>query len=127
MIRALVVGTLRSDPEQRTGKNGKPYAFARLSVPMDNEGRVWCSVIAFEPDAVTRLVQLREGAQVAAAGILKVKTFTRSDGVVSPSLDMMADEIASTTPRPKKPTPERPGAANPSCCQAAGGVDWLGA
>ena len=26
MIRALIVGELRADPQQRTGKNGKPFA-----------------------------------------------------------------------------------------------------
>ena len=39
MIRALVVGELRADPQQRTGKNGKPFALARLSVPMGDQGR----------------------------------------------------------------------------------------
>ena len=40
MIRALVVGELRADPQQRMGKNGKPFALARLSVPMADQGRV---------------------------------------------------------------------------------------
>ena len=131
MIRALVVGELRADPQQRMGKNGKPYALARLSVPMGDQGRVSCSLIVFEAEAVARLLQLRAGASVAAAGTLKVGTYDGTDGTVRASLDMVVDEIAATTPRPKKPKPapahrEHQGGA------AAGDpfgddVDWMGA
>lgn len=105
MIRALIAGELRADTQQRTAKNGTPFALARLSVPMGDQGRVSCSLIAFEPEAVTRLLQLRAGASVAVAGTLKVGTFEGTDGTVRASLDMVADEIAATTPRPKKAKP----------------------
>ncbi len=105
MIRALVTGELRADPQQRMGKNGKPYALARLSVPTGDQGRVSCSLIVFEAEAVTRLLQLRAGASVAAAGTLKAGVYEGNDGATRASLDMVADEIASTTPRPKKPRP----------------------
>lgn len=131
MIRALVVGELRADPQQRMGKNGKPFALARLSVPMGDQGRVSCSLIVFEAEAVTRLLQLRAGASVAAAGALKVGTFDGTDGTVRASLDMVADEIAATTPRPKKPKPA-PAHREHQAGAAAGDpfgddVDWMGA
>ena len=133
MIRALVTGELRADPQQRMGKNGKPYALARLSVPMGDQGRVSCSVIVFEAEAVTRLLQLRAGASVAAAGALKVGTYDGTDGTVRASLDMVADEIAATTPRPKRPRPapapahrEHQGGAAASD-PFADDVDWMGA
>lgn len=131
MIRALVVGELRADPQQRTGKNGKPFALARLSVPMGDQGRVSCSVIAFEAEAVARLLQLRAGASVAAAGTLKVGVYEGNDGATRVSLDMVADEITSTTPRPKKPKPapahreHRGGAAVGD--PFADDIDWTGA
>ena len=131
MIRALVTGELRADPQQRTGKNGKPYALARLSAPMADHGRVSCSLIAFEAEAVTRLLQLRAGASVAAAGTLKVGTYEGNDGSVRASLDMVADEVAATTPRPKKPKPtpahreHRGGAAVGD--PFADDIDWTGA
>lgn len=132
MIRALVTGELRADPQQRASKNGNAYALARLSVPMADEGRVSCSVIAFEADAVARLLQLRAGASVAVAGSLKVGTFTGTDGTARPSLDMVADEIASTTPRPKKQKPApahrgHQGGAAPADDPFVGDVDWTGA
>ena len=64
MIRALIVGELRADPQQRTAKNGNAFALARLSVPMGDQGRVSCSLIVFEAEAVARLLQLRAGASV---------------------------------------------------------------
>ena len=129
MIRALIVGELRADPQQRTGKNGKPFALARLSVPMGDQGRVSCSLIVFEAEAVARLLRLRAGASAAAAGTLKVGTYEGNDGSVRASLDMVADEIAATTPRPKKPKPahraHQGGAAAGD--PFADDVDWMGA
>ena len=131
MIRALIVGELRADPQQRMGKNGKPYALARLSVPMGDQGRVSCSLIVFEAEAVTRLLQLRAGASVAAAGALKVGTFDGTDGTVRASLDMVADEIAATTPRPKRPKPAPAHREHQGGAVAgdpfADDVDWMGA
>ena len=131
MIRTLIVGELRADPLQRTAKNGNAFALARLSVPMGDQGRVSCSVIAFEPEAVARLLQLRAGASVAAAGTLKVGVYEGNDGATRASLDMVADEIASTDPRPKKPKPapahrEHQGGAAASD-PFADDVDWMGA
>lgn len=131
MIRALVTGELRAHPQQRIGKNGKPFALARLSVPKGDEGRVPCSLIAFEAEAVARLLQLRAGASVAAAGTLKVGSFNGTDGTGRPSLDMVADEIASTTPRPKKPkaAPTHRGHQGGAAAgdPFADDVDWMGA
>jgi len=138
VIRALIVGELRADPQQRTAKNGKPYALARLSVPMGDEGRASCSLIVFEAEAVTRLLQLRAGASVAAAGTLKVGTYEGSDSTIRASLDMVADEVAATTPRPRKPKPAptrahqtRYGGAPASDAfedlPGAGDIDWMGA
>lgn len=131
MIRALIVGELRADPQQRSAKNGNAFALARLSVPMGDQGRVSCSLIAFEAEAVTRLLQLRAGASVAAAGTLKVGTYEGNDGSVRASLDMVADEIAATTPRPKKPRPAPAHRAHQGGAATgdpfADDVDWMGA
>lgn len=105
MIRGLVVGTLKADPQQRTTKNGDPYAFGRMTVAMGDQGRISCSLIAFEAEAVKRLMQLREGAAVSAAGRLEVGAYAAKDGGHRPSMNLIADEIASTTPRPRRPRP----------------------
>ena len=130
MIRALISGELVATPQQRTGKTGKPFALARVSVPQGEEGRIFCSVIAFEEAAVARLLQLKAGAAVSLAGALKVGTWQAKDGTTRPALDLVADEVASTTPRPRKPKAQAGSApaGDPFCdLPGAGDVDWMGA
>jgi single-stranded DNA-binding protein len=126
MIRALIAGNLFADPLQRTSKTGKPFAIARVSVPQGEEGRIFCSVIAFDDSAVKRLLQIKAGASVAIAGMLKVGTWTAKDGTVMPSLDMVADEIAATTPRPKKAKEDSPGYSRGNDFDDLLGCDDLG-
>ena len=130
MIRALISGELAANPQERTGKTGKPFALARVSVPQGEDGRVFCSVIAFEEAAVARLLQLKAGAAVSLAGALKVGTWQAKDGTARPSLDLVADEVASTTPRPRKPKAQAGGASAGDPfgeLPGAGDVDWMGA
>lgn len=130
MIRALISGELVSNPQERTGKTGKAFALARVSVPQGDDGRVFCSVICFNDDAVARLLQLKAGASVALAGSLKVSTWQAKDGTSRPQLDLVADEVASTTPRPRKPRTQGSGAVRGDPfgdLPGAGDVDRLGA
>lgn len=130
MIRALISGELAANPQERTGRNGRPFALARVSVPQGEDGRVFCSVICFQDEAVGRLLQLKAGAAVSLAGALKVGTWQAKDGTTRPALDLVADEVASTTPRPRKPKTQAAGApaGDPfGDLPGAGDVDWLGA
>lgn len=130
MIRALITGELVANPQERTGKTGKAFAIARASVPQGDDGRVFCSVIAFNDDAVARLLQLKAGAAVALAGALKVGIWQAKEGSARPQLDLVADEVASTTPRPRKPKTQAGGASagDPfGDLPGAGDIDWLGA
>ena len=130
MIRALITGELVATPQERTTKAGKPFALARVAVPQGEGGRVFCSVICFEEAAVARLLQLKPGATVSLAGTLKVGTWQAKDGTTRAQLDMEANEVASTTPRPRKRA-ERPGsgpAGRPfDDMPGAGDLDWMGA
>lgn len=130
MIRALISGELVANPQERTSKNGRPFALARVSVPQGEGERVFCSVIAFNDDAVARLLQLKAGASVALAGTLKAGVWQAKDGTARPSLDLVADEVASTTPRPRKRKEEPTGPAGGHAFDDlpdAGDLDWLGA
>lgn len=128
MIRVLLFGELVANPIERTSKNGRSDALARLSVPQGDEGRVFCSVIAFQDEAVARLLQLKAGASVSLAGALKVGTWQAKDGTTRPSLDLQADEVASTTPRPRKRKagPESPTAGDAfDDLPGSGDLNWM--
>ncbi len=130
MIRALITGELVANPQERTGKTGKAFALARVSVPQGDDGRIFCSVIAFEESAVARLLQLKAGASVSLAGALKVGTWQAKDGTARPSLDLVAAEVASSSPRPRKPKAQAGGASagDPfGGLPGAGDADWMGA
>ena len=130
MIRGLIFAEVVAAPQERTTKAGKPFALARVAVPQGEGGRVFCSVIAFDEAAVARLLQLKAGASVALAGSLKVSTWQAKDGTSRPQLDLVADEVASTTPRPRKPRTQGSGAVRGDPfgdLPGAGDVDRLGA
>ena len=115
MIRGLITGELVADPQERTARNGSTFALCRVSVPQGDAGRIYCSVICFDDSAVARLLQLKAGASVSMAGTLKVSIWTPDNGgAPRPQLDLQADEIAATTPRPKKPRETRHADRDPS-------------
>ncbi len=127
MIRALITGELVANPQERTAKTGKAFALARLAVPQGEEGRIFCSVIAFHDEAVARMLQLKAGAAVSMAGALKVGTWQAKDGTTRAQLDLVADEVASTTPRPRKrkgDTGAVPSEHSFDDLPGAGDLDW---
>lgn len=66
MIDALVTGKLAAAPQARTTKAGKPMATARLRVPTtDPAVTIFCSVAAFDPEAVAALLALNAGDAVS--------------------------------------------------------------
>lgn len=106
MIRAILIGTLHTAPQERTSKAGKPFVTARMSVD-STDGRLFASVIVFDADTAARLLELPAGASLAAAGVLKVGVYEASNGSTYPNLDMVVDEIAAARSKPKKPRVER--------------------
>ncbi len=110
MIRALVTGRLLADPQPRAASSGRPFALARLSVKQD-DGWVSCSTIAFDA-AAARLLELKAGATVSAAGSLAAKVWIADDGTARPTLDLVADEVASAVPRSRRGRRDRGTAAD---------------
>ena len=110
MIRALVTGRLLADPQPRTASSGQPFALARLSVKQD-DGWVSCSTIAFDA-AAARLLELKAGAAASLAGSLAAKVWIADDGTARPTLDLVADEVASVVPRSRRGRRDRGTAAD---------------
>jgi single-stranded DNA-binding protein len=122
MIRALITGTLSADPQERTTKNGNSFAFGRMQVVQQDGVRLTCTVVAFDDAVVQRMLQLKTGAGVSMAGSLKATIWQDREGHHRPALDLVADEISSTSPKPRKRESRRQREDEPQFDEG-----WLGA
>ena len=94
MIDGLIGGKLYGAPEKRLGKAGKPFAMAKVRATAgDNETALFVNVIAFDGVASAALMALQDGDSVTLAGSLTPKVWTDKQGVVRPSLDMVAQQV----------------------------------
>lgn len=101
MIRVLVSGRLYGRPETRTGKAGKPFTTAKLSIDTGEEHRTWASAIAFGKEA-ERLAGLKDGDAVSVAGRAKLEAYEAKDGAPRASLSIVVGEIAAVRRKPKE-------------------------
>ena len=93
MIDALISGKVFGQPTQRSGKNGKLFALAKLRATGSDGQAQFISVIAFDDGPVAALLALKEGDSVAVAGPLKVATWQDKEGNHRPSLDIVAQQV----------------------------------
>jgi single-stranded DNA-binding protein len=105
MIRALLVGTLHADPQQRTSASGKVFTTGKLRADASDGGQVWCSLIAFGEQA-ERLATLKAGAAISVAGRCKLSAWTGKDGQPNAGLDLVVDEITTLRGKPRSPQGE---------------------
>lgn len=101
MIRAMVTGTLHSDPQARTSQNGKAFTTGKLKADATDGGMVWASIIAFGETA-ERLATLKAGQTVAITGRTKLSAWmdAKTDEPKA-GLDIVVDELATLRARPK--------------------------
>jgi single-stranded DNA-binding protein len=93
MIDALIAGKLHTRPEQRTGKNGKPFATAKVRAAAGDGESLFVNVIAFDDGAVAALLALDAGDSVALSGSLTPKVWTDREGQPRPALDLVAHAV----------------------------------
>ncbi|NMM76214.1 single-stranded DNA-binding protein [Rhodococcus sp. SRB_17] len=115
MIDGLIGGKLYGTPEKRLGKAGKPFAMAKVRATAgDGETPLFVNVIAFDGAACAALLALSDGDSVTLAGSLTPKVWSDKQGVVRPSLDMVAHQVltayhvqhkraAMQSPEPREP------------------------
>lgn len=96
MIEGLVSGKLHGRPEQRTGKNGKPFTVAKVWAAASGGESVFVNVVAFSESAQAALLALEAGDAVALAGTLTPKAWTDREGAARPALDMVAAQLLTT-------------------------------
>ena len=94
MIDGLIGGKLYGAPEKRLGKAGKPFVMAKVRATAgDNETALFVNVIAFDSAASAALMALEDGDSVTLAGSLTPKVWMDKQGIVRPSLDMVAHQV----------------------------------
>ena len=99
-IDALVLGTLLTQPTQRTAKSGNAYTVCRLKVAGAGTGdagadTLLVNCIAFSETAQAALLALDAGEAVALAGSLKVGIWQANDGTHKPGLDLTVGAVLS--------------------------------
>lgn len=125
-------GRLVADPEQRETRAGKPWATARLAVPMPlpygaDEGSeppvLWLSVNAFGERAAETLARHVKGECLSVAGRLELRPYTARTGERREGWTCIADSvIGPRSPRPKAGRPKAAGNGAPAAdpARAAG-------
>ena len=85
----LVTGVVYRRPEQRTGKNWRPYMTAVLFAEGLESAPYW-AIVAFAQEAQAALVRLGIGAAVSIEGALQVEEYEK-DGQKRISLGVTAE------------------------------------
>ena len=93
MMDALIAGRVHGQPTARTGKNGKPFAVARVRAAGGDGESLFVTVIAFDEAPCKALLALSDGDSVALSGSLTPKVWTDKEGNTRPALDLGADLV----------------------------------
>lgn len=95
MIDGLVAGRLMGDASRRVDKTGRGFMVARVLARTKADEEFIVNVIAFDDAPCAALQALRDGDALTLAGALTPKVWTDKQGVVRPSLDMVATQVMS--------------------------------
>jgi len=97
MIDGLVAGRLMGDASRRVDKTGRGYVVARVLARNRADEEFIVNVIAFEDAPCASLLALADGDAVSLAGALTPKVWTDKQGLVRPSLDMIAARVLTAS------------------------------
>lgn len=93
MIDGLVAGRLMGEASRRVDKAGRGYIVARVLARNKADEEFIVNVIAFDEAPCAALVALHDGESLSLAGGLTPKVWTDKQGIVRPSLDMVAHRV----------------------------------
>lgn len=93
MIDGLIAGRLMGDASRRTDKAGRGFIVARVLARNRADEEFIVNVIAFDDAPCAALLALRDGESLTLSGGLTPKVWTDKQGIVRPSLDMVATHV----------------------------------
>jgi single-stranded DNA-binding protein len=91
-LTVLALGTLTSDPQERTGGSGKTFVVANLRTATEADA-VFVSVVAFSESAMSALLALKKGDSASVTGRAKLTSWTTRDGIEKHGLSITADGV----------------------------------
>ncbi len=97
MIDALVAGRLMGEASRRVDKTGRGFVVARVLARNRADEEFIVNVIAFDDAAGSALLALADGDALSLAGALTPKVWTDKQGVVRPSLDLIAARVLTVS------------------------------
>lgn len=95
MIDGLVAGRLMGEASRRVDKAGRGYVVARVLARNRADEEFIVNVIAFDEIPGAALLALADGDGLSLAGALTPKVWTDKQGIVRPSLDLIATRVMS--------------------------------
>lgn len=95
MIDGIISGKLHGQPEQRTSRNDKPFAIAKVRATSASGDVLFANCIAFAPDAVAALLALGDGDSIALAGELTPKAWADRNGEARAGLDIVVHAVVT--------------------------------
>jgi single-stranded DNA-binding protein len=101
MIAALIHGELVSDPVQRAAAGGKPFWTGTVRTAAGTEA-FFVGLTTFSESAGERLMALRKGSTLAAAGVLEQTAWVGKDGTSRAGWRLTASEILTVYSASKK-------------------------
>jgi single-stranded DNA-binding protein len=110
MMHLFASGELVKAPEQRTTREGKPYATALMRA-----GEDLVNLVAFDAELVERLLALEKGDPLSISGKLQVSTYTAKDGESRCSLSVTISRLMTAPARVSEARPRtkpKPGVLN---------------
>lgn len=108
MIDGLVAGRLMGDASRRVDKAGRGFIVARMLARNRADEEFIVNVIAFDDAPCEALLALRDGEGLSVSGALTPRVWTDRQGVVRPSLDMVAVQVMTAHHNGSPPGAETP-------------------
>ena len=108
MIDALIAGRVCGQPAERTSKNGKPFAVAKVRAAGGDGESLFVNAIAFDEAPCKALLALSDGDSVALSGSLTPKVWTDKEGNTRPALDLVAHQVLTSYHSTRKRAAVRP-------------------
>lgn len=106
MITIMLSGNIAKTPEQRTSKNGNPFATATVRT-QTAEGDLFASITAFS-ELAPILAGLQRGDPVTIISNAKVTTYQGKDGDAKAGLSITASRIIALADHQAPPKAPRP-------------------